>query len=327
MTKNGGNKMPDVKLPDGIIAATDPAPSNVPDVLKRLKTIQHTFRGERLADAPEPSDLKTAISDLKSRGRDGVVCFNHLYRVITADINKKIRERRGFFHDNNFLTQFDVMFAGRYLDAIRRYADPAKFGPAPKCWRTLFEYREDPNIHPMQFAICGVTCHVWLDLPIAVVRVCKAMDESLDDYTHSDFQQVNVIFREKIPELRKHYEDQFERKIDRSTIKRIANRFCDCIVVQSRNLAWQHAKELWEVWDAPDERTNKENDLDNQASAIVRVILWTPRTSDARTILATLFVLLRSGLVALVRHLTDGCAPSVSPVGGAPKTSAPADST
>ena len=319
--------MPNVKLPDGIIAATDPAPSDVPQVLERLKAIQHIFRGERLADAAEPADLKTAISDLNHQS-DGVVSFNHLYRVITADINKKINERRGFFHDNNFLTRFDVIFADRYLGAIRGYADSAEFDPAPECWRILFECRKDGNIHPMQFAICGVTCHVWMDLPIAVVRVCKEMGESLDDRTHSDFQKVNVIFHEKIPELRKHYEDHFERKFDRSTLKRLLNHACNILVVQSRNLAWQHAKELWEVWDAPDndELRKKENDLDKQASAIVQVILWTPLTaSDMRTRLAVLFVLLRAGLGTLVRNLTDGRAPSVSSAGGTPKTTAPVD--
>jgi Family of unknown function (DUF5995) len=326
MTKNGGIKMPDVKLPDGIIAATHPEPSDVPKVLGRLKAIQGTFRGERLANAKEPPDLKTVISDLKN-WTDGVVCFNHLYRVITADINKEIK-KGGFFHSDNFLTRFDVIFADRYLDAIRRYADPAEFGPAPECWRILFKYREDQKIHPMQFAICGVACHVWMDLPIAVVRVCKEMGKSLDDHTRSDYQKVNVIFDEKIPKLRKHYEDHFERKFDRSIFKRLANRICDCIVVQSRNLAWQHAKELWEVWDPPDndELTKKENDLDNQASAIVRVILWIPLTGPGRRdIPAVVFVLLRTGLTMLIRKLTDGCAPSVSPTGGAPKTSALAD--
>jgi hypothetical protein len=296
--------MPDVPLPPGIDkAAVPPEPPDVTGVLERLKAIQHTFREPRepLATA-EPTDLKQALVDLKQDGHDGVVCFNHLYRVITAEINKEIKGGR-FFRNNDFLTQFDVIFADRYLDAIRRYTDPAKYGPAPECWRILFEYRENQEISPIQFAICGVTCHVWMDLPIAVVQVCKNTGVSLDDYTRRDYQKINKIFHKKIPALRKHFEDQAERKFDRSIVKRLANHVCDFIVIGSRDLAWQHAKELWETWDHPngDELTKKKNELDNQASHIVRIVLWTPL--DTKTMLAVPF-LIRTGLVTLVRHLT-----------------------
>lgn len=293
--------MPDVPLPAGIDKiAVPPDPADVPGVLERLRAIQRTFR-EPLATA-EPTDLTKALDDLKRDGRDGVVCFNHLYRVITAEINKEINGGR-FFRSNDFLTQFDVIFADRYLDAIRRYTDAATYGPAPECWRILFEYHEDREISPMQFAICGVTCHVWMDLPIAVVQVCKDMGESLDDYTRCDYQKINEIFHKKIPALRKHFEDQAERRLDRSIVKRLANHVCDFIVIESRDLAWQHAKELWQAWDHPnsDELTKKKNELDNQASHIVRIVLWAPL--DAKTILALPFFI-RTGLVTLVRHLT-----------------------
>ena len=279
--------MPDVPLPAGIDEiAIPPDPADVPGVLERLRAIQRTFR-EPLATA-DPADFKGALADLKKDGRDGVVCFNHLYRVITAEINKEIHNG-GFFHDNKFLTQFDVIFADRYLDAIRRYTDPAKYGPPPECWRILFKYREDREISPMQFAICGITCHVWMDLPFAVVQACKAMGESLDEYTHRDFQKINYIFHKKIPALRAYFEDPFERRFDRSIVKRLANNVCDFIVVQSRDLAWHHANELWAAWDPPnnDELARKKNDLDNQASHIVRIVLWAPL--DAKTILAALF--------------------------------------
>ena len=297
--------MPDAPLPPGIDkVAVPPDPPDVTGVLERLKAIQRTFR-EPLATA-EPTDLKQALADLKEQRSDGVVCFNHLYRVITAEINKEIKGGR-FFRNNKFLTQFDVIFAERYLDAIRRYTDPAKYGPAPECWRTVFKYREDQEISPMQFAICGIACHVWMDLPIAVVQVCKNMDESLDDYTRCDYQKINEIFHKKIPALRKHFEDQAERKLDRSIVRRLANHVCDFIVIESRDLAWQHAKELWETWDHPngDELTKKKNELDTQASHIVRIVLWTPQ--DAKTILAVPF-LIRTGLDTLVRHLTRATA-------------------
>ena len=300
--------MPRVPLPKGIDkVVAPPGPSNVPGVLTRLEEIQATFRGDPLANV-QPTDLKAAISDLKERGRDGVVCFNHLYRVITADINEKIQGGK-VFRNNEFLTEFDVIFADRYLDAIHNYANPAKDRSAPACWRLLFEYREDRHIHPMQFAICGVACHVIFDLPIATVQVCKKMGLSLDDDTHVDFQKVNTIFNEKIPELRKHYEDKSERAFDRSIVKRIANRVCDSIVLLSRDLAWQHAKELWQMWDPPGNGKSKRNmdDLDNRTSYIVRVILWAPLYApDAKTILNAPPHLIRGGLDILGHALRGG---------------------
>jgi hypothetical protein len=303
--------MPSVPLPEGIDkAVAPPGPSTVPGVLERLEAIQATFRGEgeSLWNAPQRADLKAAISDLTDTHHDGVVCFNHLYRVITADINEKIQGGR-FFRNNDFLTQFDVIFADRYLDAIRRYANPAKYGSAPACWRLLFEYREDRNIHPMQFAICGVACHVLFDLPIATVQACKNMCMSLDDDTHVDFQKINTIFNEKIPELRKHYEDKSERALDRSIVKRMANRVCDSIVLLSRDLAWQHAKELWQMWDPPGNGKSKRNmdDLDNRTSYIARIILWAPLYAlDAKTILNAPPHLIRGGLDILGHALRGG---------------------
>ena len=300
--------MSGVPLPQGIDeVAVPPVPPTVPGVLQRLEAIQATFTEEPLANAPQPADIKAAISDLKQSGRDGVVCFNHLYRVITADINEKILQGR-FFHDNDFLTQFDVIFADRYLEAIRRYANPAKYGPAPACWRILFEYREHRDIHPMQFAICGIACHVMFDLPIAVVQVCKNMRRSLDDDTHEDFQKVNTIFHEKIPELRRHYEDRSERAFDRSIVRHIANRVCDSIVVLSRDLAWQHAKGLWQVWDPPDndKLTWNTDDLDNRTSYIARGVLWDPLYAlAARPIVNVPPLFIRGGLDILAWHLKN----------------------
>jgi hypothetical protein len=263
--------MANVPLPEEIRQFAVPAePATAAVVLKQLKAIQGVFK-DPLADVAEPTgrstDLDDALSDLKN-GHDGVACFNHLYKVITAEINNKINE--GFFSSKGFLNQFDAVFADRYFDAMQRYMDQSEDRPAPKCWQLLFENR-DSEISPMQFAIDGVVCHVWMDLPIAVVQVCKDTGKSLDDI-HDDFQKVNEIFHEKIPKLRKHFEDPHERKVDRSIVRHIVNHACDFIVVHSRNIAWKHATELWDVWDSPDKR-EKEKLLDNHASYICRGIL------------------------------------------------------
>jgi hypothetical protein len=139
----------------------------------------------------------------------------------------------------------------------------------------LFENRENQRIQPLQFAMLGVTCHVWMDLPIAVVRVCKDMKRSLDINTHCDFLKVNEIFYEKIPKLRNHYETKSERKFDRKIVRHYANNGCDFAVREGRDLAWKHAERLWKVWDPAgnNRRKRAENHLDRFAADIGRVIL------------------------------------------------------
>jgi hypothetical protein len=264
--------MPDVMLPDDIIKATYPEPTNVPEVLDRLKAVHRALdQGQAPADL-DPSDLGATHAYLAAR-HDGLACFNHLYRVITADINEKI-EKGGFFRNDEFLTQFDVEFAKRYLNAIRKYADPSASVLAPACWQVLFENRENLKISPMQFAICGVACHVCLDLPIALVTTVKDMSMSLNKHTHDDFQKVNLIFYEKIPKLRRHFEDKSERTFDRSTIKRLANQISDFTVSFTRDIAWQHGTELWGTWGSSARLAKKENELDNRTYYIARGALW-----------------------------------------------------
>jgi Family of unknown function (DUF5995) len=265
-------------LPEGIHeVAVPPQPATAAGVLVRLKQIQRVFHEDPLATVAQPtgrpSEIDAALLDLK-KGNDGVACFNHLYKVITAEIDNRITEG-GFFHDNDFLNLFDVVFANRYFGAIQKYQDSSRDGPAPACWRLLFQNREDQDISPMQFAVDGVACHVWLDLPVALVQTCKTMGKPLDKDTHDDFQKVNYIFYEKIPRLRRHFEDPFERDFDRSILKHILNHLCDSIVVFSRDLSWYHAEELWKVWDPPGNAKfeKHENKLDKAASFVGHGIL------------------------------------------------------
>jgi len=120
--------MANVPLPEGLRAvAVPPEHPTAADVLVRLKAIQGVFR-DPPPDVAEPTgrsaDLDMALSNL-TKVHDGVACFNHLYKVITAEINNKINEG-GFFHDNEFVNQFDAVFADRYFDAMQRYMNQSK---------------------------------------------------------------------------------------------------------------------------------------------------------------------------------------------------------
>jgi hypothetical protein len=260
--------MTEIPLPRGIsdIAVTPPTPTAA-EVLVQLKKIQALFREDPLGDSGDDR----ALAKLKS-GRDGVACFNYLYTVITDDIKSRITEGN-FFRDNDFLDRFDAVFADRYFSAIRKYTAGLPDDPAPASWQLLFENRENPEISPLQFATEGVNAHVNVDLPLAVVEVCKDMDRELDEDTHHDFQKVNDIFYEKIPQLRMHFESPDERKVDVSAIRDIVNDVCDRIVLFARDIAWEHAHMLWRVWEDSPELARKEKDLDHLTSHFGELIL------------------------------------------------------
>ena len=70
----------------------------IPEVLKRLKQTQ--------------VDAETQPLGL----RDGLACFNHLYSVITGQVQEDYLD--GKFASGDFITRLDVAFANRYLSAV-----------------------------------------------------------------------------------------------------------------------------------------------------------------------------------------------------------------
>ena len=268
--------MTELPLPGGICdVAVAPSTPTAAEVLVQLEKIQELFGEDPLGSAGDVSDLSAdidvALANLTSV-RDGVACFNYLYTVITDDIKSKIGQG-DFFRDNDFMNQFDAVFADRYFGALRKYAVGSTDDPAPASWQLLFENREKPGITPLQFATGGVNAHVNVDLPCAVVEVCKDTERELDENTHHDFQKINDIFYEKIPALRRYFESPGERDVDTETVGLVVNDVCDKIVLFARDIAWEHANMLWRVWDDSPELERKEKDLDHLTSHFGELIL------------------------------------------------------
>jgi hypothetical protein len=175
-----------------------------------------------------------------ARDKDGVGCFNHLYGVITRRVREGIAN--GFFQDAEFLTQLDVAFANRYLDALRfSCQDMAK---TPKAWKVLIERRGDAHIDPLQFAVAGVNAHINVDLAVAMLITCTKLHRKPDFGTqHQDYLKVNQIFSEEMRTLRQYYEDQAERRIDNAAapVLDLAGNFA---VEKARDAAWEVSEQL-----------------------------------------------------------------------------------
>src|SRR4051812_25567748 len=74
--------------------------------------------------------------------KDGLACFNFLYTTITKRVREGIQS--GFFEDRAFLTQLDIDFANRYLNALRSYVTNEK--ETPRSWHVLLERRLHDDI-------------------------------------------------------------------------------------------------------------------------------------------------------------------------------------
>ena len=162
----------------------------IPEVLRRLAATQVEAEKHPLAH------------------RDGLACFNHLYTVITGQVQDDYLA--GKFASGDFITRLDVMFANRYLGAV-----DAETTSAPSPWRCLLERRSDGWVSPLAFAVVGVSAHVNFDLAFAVVETGAQMGQ-LDLVDHNDYQHLNAIFFREMHTLRHRYEDGTERWLERT---------------------------------------------------------------------------------------------------------------
>jgi hypothetical protein len=192
----------------------------IPAVLDRLKEVQ---------DAADAQPLGR---------RDGLACFNYLYRVITSQVQTDYLD--GKFSDGDYITRLDVAFANRYLTAIDAGPQTA---PAP--WECLLEARGDRRISPLAFAVVGVSAHVNYDLAFAVVETATEKGwSSLSG--HDDYQHLNQIFFREMRRLRQHFEDCEERRFERALgLTTLENLLGDVVVVVARWMAWNKAQHLF----------------------------------------------------------------------------------
>jgi hypothetical protein len=204
---------------------------------------------------------------------DGVAEFNFLYTTITEAILARLQN--GSFEDPRFLSELDVQFAQRYLDALAKFQQPP--GSAPRAWRVLFERRGNPHITRMQFAVAGVNAHVNFDLALALVATWELTGPPVSTGPqHDDYLAINTVFKEEMDSLRHHFEDPFLQSLDTSIAERINNHFDDMLVVVLRNSAWHVAEHLWRLKDESAEVYKLKSDSMDFMTALAGDAVLTP---------------------------------------------------
>lgn len=205
--------------------------------------------GTRPTDVPGVVEHLTTLQDYLDRvppllGSNPLADFNKLYRVITIDVLERIETGR--FRDPAFLAELDVQFAARYFDALQFWT--AAQDHCPRVWGVIFRRIAGPDVRALPSAVAGVNAHINFDLPFALIKTFEKLDITPTDDSdqHHDYLQVNDIFAEAIPDLRRGYLDKAQLIIDLMN-GGLDDWFEGEMVEYSRNIAWRHAQKIWAI--------------------------------------------------------------------------------
>jgi hypothetical protein len=147
----------------------------------------------------------------------------------------------GAFHDDAFMADLDVRFAGFWFDAYDAR------GRKPTPWSPLFEMRSHRGVLPIQFALAGMNAHIEHDLPMAVVNTCLARGGTPDNpHVHADFDKVNDLLATVEADIRQSFLTELEKTVN-DHVEPIAHLVASWDITKARDFAWLTAQTLWEL--------------------------------------------------------------------------------
>jgi Family of unknown function (DUF5995) len=197
--------------------------STIPDVIARMEAI----------DAALPR-------------KDGVAIFNRLYLQVTLAVDSASAGTE--FENRAFVDRLDVVFAGSYFDAEATIESGAS---CPVAWRPLFETRS-LALEPIQFALAGMAAHINHDLPIVVVTTCEELGLAPDDDSpiHRDYERVDALLAVVEAKVAGWFDTGLIADIEDVTPQKTDEALAMWSLVAARDVAWDHAKLLWEMRNA-----------------------------------------------------------------------------
>lgn len=204
------------------------------------------------------------LINLSIRKKSKLGYFTVLYRNVTAEVKRKIEV--GFFDDNERMEKLVVVFASRYLDAVRQY----NCGEKPsKCWRFAFnESKKDSRII-VQHLLLGMNAHINLDLGIATATV--APGSSLPQIKN-DFNKIMDILSNMIDKVQDRLGTVSPafRLIDEYGC-RMDETIAGFSVKKARDYAWNSAKLLAKV--PPEDAKKIISGIDEFALVLARTLV------------------------------------------------------
>jgi hypothetical protein len=224
------------------LAATDPTASGDPDTV-----------------AGVAEQLRLLLAGLPPQ--DGVAVFGGMYLTVTEAVRDGLAPG-GLFRAPAEVATLDVLFAGRFLDALTAPR-------APACWRPLLESRAHPGILPIQFALAGMNAHIEHDLPLAVVDACAALGCSPEELD-ADFHRVNGLLAQVEEQVRARLTPPPE---ELDAAEPLLHLLSSWSIDAARDAAWASAVTLWGLRDRPGPSAVASAALDDATGLVSRCLL------------------------------------------------------
>lgn len=229
-----------------------------------------TTAGERVPGAAD------AVRRLTARMRaladtlpadDGVAVFNRVYLSVTEELHRRLGQ--GHFDDPRVAARLTDRFGARYLYAVRRAAAGER---VPACWWPLFRARGHPEVHPVQFALCGINAHIGHDLALAVVDTCRELD-CAPPALETDFARVGAVLGAMETRVR---EDLMPGPDLLELAEPVTHLVSAWSLAHARDGAWCAARALWAVRHLPRLASQLADHLDQGVGLVGRLLLVTP---------------------------------------------------
>ncbi len=212
-----------------------------------MQVVTDLVNGRRAATVDDVIDVMTSLDRSLPDG-DGLKWFNRLYLQVTLAVLDAVTTAT--YRDPAFLATLDVVFANLYFDAVAAaHADPARL---PSAWRPLFECRDRSGIHPLQFALAGMSAHINRDLLEGIVVTYRSTDGAPEHGSarHDDFERVNDLLEQVEEQIRGEFSTGIVLIVD------LAAGDIDSVLAMwkvraARAAAWTNAEVLWALRSAP----------------------------------------------------------------------------
>ncbi|MGW5676843.1 DUF5995 family protein [Streptomyces sp. NPDC003860] len=216
--------------------------------------------------APDVADVAAEMRALAARwpAADGVAVFNRVYLTVTEEIGRRLDS--GEFPDRRAAVTLDVLFARRYLTAVKLAESGRR---PPDCWRPLFHQRRHPGVRQVQFALAGINAHIGHDLALAVVEACHALDCVPPDL-ENEFDQIGdvlTLLEERIREDLMPGPDLLE------VADPLTHLISSWSLDRARDSAWSAARLLWGVRELPGLAEEFTERLDTGVGLVGRCLL------------------------------------------------------
>ena len=193
---------------------------NIPDVIQRLTEIDKSLDDD-----------------------DGVKSFNLLYLRVTQSVDAAVNAAH--FHDPQWISQLDVVFANLYFRAFR--AATTGIGSVPAAWQPLFASRQDQGIFKIQYALAGMNAHINRDLPVALAQMASDTGgyPSQASAQFEDFEAVDPLLEVVETQIKGEFLAGLQVPSGLSDVIAMWN------VEKARDIAWDNGGILWHLQSVP----------------------------------------------------------------------------